>query len=446
MNDDIIIWPHAPIIEKQVLSVLFQWPEKLYEAPGLSEDHFHSHGLGEMFRRVREHIEVGKLVNGGQLVDEMARSGNMDRIGGLGEFNNILSKIPTFHHFTHDVQTLTQFLARRMALTAALEIRRVIEEAEDIQELTDAISAPITAIHDTLAETNSASDTPKLVTGSLQRYLDRCNQKASPMGQPTGIDLLDNALKGLKPGRIWVIGAYPSGGKSVMGTQILVHAVQHDFPGVMISLEMPEEDCMDRILIQAGRFDALAFTDPIEHAREHGATGPTELLRREIQDAARKILTSNLIVRKPGKNTLSAVCATIRRAHREKGSKLAVVDYVGLVRQPGEKNKEQELTAISHTFQELAQELGMHIILLSQLNPEGDTKHGRVIEEDADAFIQIVQEMDKKKANFKQHQYVLVVKDRHGSSGGQRLELILNRTKIRFEQGKPEPVVMPRNF
>ena len=115
--------------------------------------------------------------------------------------------------------------------------------------------------------------------------------------------------------------------------------------------------------------------------------------------------------------------------------KIAAVDYLQLIRVKSD-NKEAEVSEISHALQEVAQDLQITVLALSQLNAEGDTKHGRVIEEDADAVISIIQDRDKNSETYKQHRHVVIAKDRHYGSEGTRVPLILNRETIRFVQGE----------
>jgi replicative DNA helicase len=117
-------------------------------------------------------------------------------------------------------------------------------------------------------------------------------------------------------------------------------------------------------------------------------------------------------------------------------AKLVAVDYVQLIRGGKHDNKEGEISEISHALQEVAQDLGITLLILSQLNQDGETKHGRVIEEDADAVMNIVQDRNKESATYKQHRHILIAKDRHYGSGGQRVPLILHRERIRFVPGE----------
>ncbi|MCO1498197.1 DnaB-like helicase C-terminal domain-containing protein, partial [Limosilactobacillus reuteri] len=84
---------------------------------------------------------------------------------------------------------------------------------------------------------------------------------------------------------------------------------------------------------------------------------------------------------------LSTILSAIRRAHREMGIKIAVVDYVQLVKGAKADTKEAEVSEVSHALQEIAGDLEITLIVLSQLNLDGDTKHGRAIEEDADVVL-----------------------------------------------------------
>lgn len=446
MNEEIREFPASNTIEKSVLSVLLQYPEKLDEASNLTSAHFHTAGHAEFFGQISEMIRANGAngIDMSTMIDRLARSGTLDRMGGPSALSDIMTHAPFPGHFQSHVKSLNVFLARRMAILAAAAVSEAAYAEEDVETLTEALSAPISAIHDTLADIKPPTSTKSLIMESLDRYVDRTKGKASPMGVSTGMPELDAALRGLKPNRMWVIGAYPSGGKSIIAGQIVINSAMAGASSVFVTLEMSEDDIIDRMISQASGSPALAFSDPEQYAREQGKGGPTMEILKDIQRAAQNLCQNPLAIRKPSNRTLSAVLSTIRRAYRETGAWVVVVDYVQLV-SCRSASKEQEVSEISHAFQAIAQELGLHIIVLTQLNADGDTKHGRVIEEDADAFIQIVQEMDKKKPNYKQHQCVLIAKDRHHSKGGERLPLIFNAEHIRFVRGFPEQAANNNN-
>lgn len=442
MKFDSIDWPQSESMEKSVLSVLLQYPNRFYDAPGLTEDHFHGPGRAEMFRRVSTLIRGNNTsnqsgVDSSTLFDMMIQSGNLERMGGPSSFADVWGYCPSESHFESHVTRLNQFYARRIAIKAAIGMIEAATEDEEIATLVSAASAPITEIHNILTDSKKPRSTKHLVASALQRYVDRTKGEKSPIGIETGIPEIDRTIRGIHPGRMWVIGAYPSGGKSILAGQILTRMAMEGTPCVFVTLEMPEDDLMDRCLTQAAKVPALAFSDPKTYAASTSAEGPTVGMLNMIKHGANRLMESPFAIRKPSNNRLSTVISVVRRAHREMGAKVAAIDFVQKIHGTPTSNKEQEVAEISHAIQELAAELDMHIIVCSQLNADGDTKHGRVIEEDADAFLHIVQEMDKKKPNFKQHQHILISKDRHHSKGGEKLPLIFDKEGIRFINGYP---------
>lgn len=247
---------------------------------------------------------------------------------------------------------------------------------------------------------------------------------------------LDEHLRGAHPGRLWVIGAYPEGGKSVIASQMIVDAARDGTECLFLTLEMSERDLMDRMIIQAARVDAKAYTEPLDYARQHGLNAPAHGILQAIKNAAISIKDTPLRLQRPANRKLGTIIATIRKAAREMKIKVAVVDYLQLIRGGDHGTKEGEIAEISHALQEVAQDLQISLLVLSQLNADGETKHGRVIEEDADAVIRIVQDRNKESETYKQHRYIMIDKDRHYGSGGTKVPLILNRERIRFIPGE----------
>lgn len=432
--------PSAPTVERAVLSCLCNHQELFDIVPHLTPDHFYSGGRDEMFSALRsEYLQHGRI-DVISLTLQLTQQGRIDRMGGPSEFAELFGYCSHQKNFNRHLQTLNEHLARRKAILAALELGRVAFQETEIDAVLQAAAGPITAIFETIAESNPPKSTKSLVKASLQRYLDRCNGKASPMGYGTGIEEIDNALYGLLfPGRVIAIGAYPSGGKSVIGSQILKNTAKNGIPSLYMPLEMSENDLIDRAMIQAAGSPTIAWLSPQEYAEKNGKTGVTVAEQRAFSRAAETLLTCPFEIVKPANKKLQTILSTIRKAVRDWGTKVVAVDFIQQIRVPEAKgNKEQTMEEISHSLQEIAEELQVCLIVLSQLNADGDTKHGRVVEEDADAFLQVVQEMDKKKENFREHQHVLIVKDRHFGKGGERLPLILNKENIQFVHGFPK--------
>ena len=309
--------------------------------------------------------------------------------------------------------------------------------SHDPEMLSEALSAATGDILDALTDGAPAPDVATIVRASLDAFEKRVMGTDSAMGIPLLPDI-DEHLRGAHPGRLWVIGAYPEGGKSVLASQMIVDAALDGAQCLFLTLEMSERDLMDRMIIQAARIDARAFTEPKDYARENGMDAPAMGILQAIRRATVQLQDAPLRLQRPANRKLSTVIASIRKAAREMNVKVAAVDYLQLIRGGDHGTKEGEIAEISHALQEVAQDLGVTLLVLSQLNADGETKHGRVIEEDADAVLRIVQDRNKESETYKQHRHISIDKDRHYGSGGTRVPLILDRERIRFVQGQDQ--------
>ena len=426
--------PHALGVEKAALSVIFQEPEKLDECPTLTPDHFFIPAHKIIFDAARTTISENKPLELVSFVERLRGAGVLDRVGGPSAVTDIYTYQPSSESFGHHIDILSEHLARRVAIRKAGDL---IDAAygSDMESVVKASGEAASAVSDVLTDSTTPRPLKAILSDSVAKFEARARGVEDSMGIPS-IQLIDDKLRGLHPGRVWIIGAYPGGGKSVMASQILIDAALAGTPGLFLSLEMSERDLMDRMVIQAARIDALAYTEPMVYAANQGLKSLPVGILRAVQSAAQKIRDAPLRLQMPANRRLATVIAAIRKAKREMGIQIAAVDYLQLIRGNSDGTREGEISEISHAIQQEAQSLGISILILSQLNADGETKHGKVIEEDADAVINIIQDRDRNSETFKVHRHVLIAKDRYYGTSGERIPLVLDKSTIRFIYGE----------
>ena len=417
--------PHSINYEKSVLSVLMKEPHKVEEA-GLDAGHFYKPSHKTLFGYIDESEgpEDCEMVN---LAQKMHDQGQLDNVGGTPAIADIWGYAPHASHFDRHVQELRDRKARRQMIQMAND---AINSAYDVSggsgDFREHADAGLSVVLETLAGASEALDTKSIIQARLEAFLARINGEEKVEGIPT-VPELDYHVHGLHPGRMTVIGAYPSGGKSVLSSQILVDAAGMGVPTLFLPLEMTASDLVDRALIQASHVPTSTFMFP---------DSPTKDDLGRIRKGVTKLANAPFFIDRVKGNRLDAILAKIRAHHRKNKIKVACVDYAQLIRVPGEGSELKSITEASHALKSLAEELEIHIILPTQLNADGDTKNGRVIEEDADLWVTIAQNRDKDSEDFQQHEGLVIVKDRHYGRGGNRVGVLLNRDKIRFESGQ----------
>jgi replicative DNA helicase len=146
------------------------------------------------------------------------------------------------------------------------------------------------------------------------------------IGMPTGLQSLDLATGGIRPGELWTIGALPGKGKTALGVQVLLANGAAGVPCVAFSLEMQTLEIGKRFLAAKSAVPAMQVRNPQTIRNERW----TELL-----EAAAKVAECPIYVDDRSTLRIQELLASARLYIRRYGVKLIVVDYLRLVESPG---------------------------------------------------------------------------------------------------------------
>lgn len=255
-------------------------------------------------------------------------------------------------------------------------------------------------------EHGQLSQAPTHIEGLIVKRIDALNDAASGNGPPpgwsTGLDALDEALNGgMQPGRVYVIAARPSVGKTALALQIGAHRAKAGDGVLVLSQEMPAEECTDRLLANEGSIDYARLSRSALNDRDWGG----------VTEASQALASLSLWIDDEGALTIRQIRAKAMSLRRQ-NLKVLIVDYLQLCSGPGVRgmNRNAELEEISRGIKALAKQLGIAVLLLSQLSrdvekrqsPEpqlSDLRDSGAIEQDADvvAFLWPVRELGLKK-------------------------------------------------
>ena len=429
MSEEIRMLPHAMGQEKSVLSSLMKNVDLLAESP-LDPEIFYLRSHRIIYKTLRE-LGDGDLVS---LVGRLDYTGELEDVGGPSAVTDIYTYATGPYHFRKHLEILRHCHARRMSIKAcgeAIEAAHDMSDGEDSANYLEALSAPVSSVFDTAAAVEEPPDTKALALQFVEAFERRVAGEETRMGIPFGITHIDQVLHGVHPQHYGVISGRPGGGKSTGASQIASNMSTDGVPVLYIQLERTEISVFTRCVIQQSLLPHWSVVAP---------SNPTKNELQRIKRTVESLTNGKLHIRKPPDRRLSTVLAEIRRYVRLHGIKVAFVDQIGLVqgaRKSGFENTEAELRGVSNALQEIAHELRITVIVLCQENADGDTKSARAIEEDADWWLSIVQERDKKRDDYGQHKYVLVAKDSHNGKAGERLPLVLCKDTLRFIEGRP---------
>ena len=150
---------------------------------------------------------------------------------------------------------------------------------------------------------------------------------------------------------------------------------------MIISLEMPASQIIDRLVARMGNVSLRALAEGVKtHSEMEG-----------VQKAVTKIHNSNIVVRDDLYDIASIVATARAMAKSPTGLKVLLVDYIQLVRCDlgREGTREREVAEVSRSLRLLGLELGCLVISITQLNEQGKARESRAIQQDATCIMAI---------------------------------------------------------
>ena len=217
------------------------------------------------------------------------------------------------------------------------------------------------------------------------------------IGVGSGITVLDDEIKGFRPGQLIVLAARPSVGKTAMGLQMIRNvALVHKKPVVVFSLEMTALDLIRRIASSICRIDSKAM--------DSGYLSEEEW--KNFYKATKDLKEAQIFVNETGSLTLHGIKSLCRKLTNRVGQLgLIMIDYLQLIDTTelggvSEATRALALGEVSRGLKILSKELNVPILLLSQLNRQVDQRPSHIpvlsdlrdsgaIEQDADIVIML---------------------------------------------------------
>ncbi|MDD5318533.1 MAG: replicative DNA helicase, partial [Candidatus Pacebacteria bacterium] len=262
------------------------------------------------------------------------------------------------------------------------------------------------------------------------------NTKEGLRGVPTGFKALDDKLAGLQKSDLIILAARPSMGKTSLALDIARQAaIVHGIPVGIFSLEMASQQLIDRMLASESRVDAWKL-------RTGKLTLESDFVK--IHQSLEKLSKAPIFIDDQPANNILKMRSVARRLKSEKGLGLIIVDYLQLMVPTQSRNSDnvvQQVTEISRSLKQLARELEVPVLALSQLSRAVEQRGGKPrlsdlrdsgsIEQDADVVLFIHREDKYKEDSDRPNMAeILIEKHRNGPTG--KADLYFDAEKSTF--------------
>ncbi len=443
MADNVIrervrIPPQSLDAEMALLGSVMLRPDSMYEIIDIVNTRsFYAEKHAVIFDAMLELFSKKEPIDLLTLSSKLKEKGLLDQIGGSSFLTEIVSMVPSSSNVKHYAEIVQKKHMLRRLIEASEFISSVgFEDGQDLEEALDRAEKKI-------YEVTNISGTHKFVhlkdeLVEAWERLDRLhNSKGELRGVPSGFQEIDNKLAGFQKADLIILAARPSMGKTSLALDIARQAaVAHQVPVGIFSLEMSSQQLVDRMLAAQSNVDAWKLRTGKLSREDDFAS-----IRQSLDQLSQAPI---YIDDQPGNNILK-MRSVARRLKSEKGLGLLVVDYLQLMVPTNTKandNLVQQVTEISRSLKNLARELDIPVIALSQLSRAVEQRGGRPrlsdlrdsgsIEQDADVVMFIHREDKYKEESEKTNiAEILIEKHRNGETG--KVELFFNAQKATFQ-------------
>lgn len=425
---DLKIPPHSIEAEKALLGSIMIRGEVMHDIIDVvSEQSFYSNIHRMIYSALFELHQKGQPIDILTLSGRLKEKEQIEQVGGMSFLTELINIVPSSTNANYYAEIVEKKHSMRELLRAAEQISSLgYDEESELHELLEKAEK---ALYNVTSKTGSRKFTA--IKDTLHEAWERLDllhkSKDQLRGVPTGFLELDNKLSGFQKSDLIILAARPSMGKTSLALDIVRKtSVNHKIPVAVFSLEMSSQQLVDRMLSAESLVDAWKIRT--------GHNLSIEQDFKAIGEAISRLSSAPIFIDDAPGNNILKMRAVARRLKNEKGLGLIVVDYLQLMLPTSTKHNDnlvQQVTEISRSLKNLARELEVPVLALSQLSRAVEQRGGKPrlsdlrdsgsIEQDADVVMFIHREADQDQGGRKEEAEIMIEKHRNGPTGTVKL-------------------------
>ncbi len=375
--------------EKSVLGSILLDKDALIEVSGtLKPNHFYDERHADIYENILELFEEGLPIDLVTISDKLKKKKLLSRIGGRAYLTELASFVPTSAHAAEYGNIVKETATRRGLISSSSEITKLaFDETIAMPEVVDRSETLLFNV----AQEGIKSNFVHIKDLLKDAYERAAHSKESDdyAGISTGFKELDVLLGGFQKSDFIVLAARPSVGKTSLALDMMRHAALIEKKNVaFFSLEMSNMQIMDRLL---GMQSGIPFW-------EIRTNKLTEEKIVKLANTMGELADANIFIDDMAGQHINQIRTKARRLEIEHGVDIIFVDYLQLMHGNSKESRTLEVGEVSQGLKNLAKELNIPVVGLSQLSraieqrqsrrPQlSDLRESGSIEQDADVVM-----------------------------------------------------------
>lgn len=323
------------------------------------------------------------------VTEQMRADKTLDSIGGSARIADLTMHVASAAHVVEHARVVQQkFMARELISFATKVETMAFDPGNDVDDLMQEAEARLFEISQRNLKKDYTAIDP-VIGEAIQHMQAAANRESGLSGLPSGFTELDKITAGWQAPDLIIIAARPAMGKTAFVLSMAKNmAVDYNRPVAIFSLEMSNLQLVNRLISNVCELPG----DKIKNG------SLTQLEWAQLMTRLKALNGAPIYIDDTSGLSIFELRTKARRLVREHHVECVIIDYLQLMNASGMRfgNREQEVSMISRSLKQLAKELGIPIIALSQLNravesrtdgkrPQlSDLRESGAIEQDAD--------------------------------------------------------------
>lgn len=324
------------------------------------------------------------------VTQQLRTDGMLDEVGGPVHISELTANVASAAHIEYHARIIAQkSLARNLINFCSRIQEKAFDESYDVDDLLQEAEGQLFEISQGNLKKDFTQIDPVINT-AIEQIESAAKRENGLSGLETGFHELDKLTSGWQNSDLIIIAARPAMGKTAFVLSMAKNmSVDYNIPVAIFSLEMSNLQLVNRLISNVCEIES----EKIKSGRLSQAEW------EQLNFRLRKLYGAPLFIDDTPSLSIFELRTKARRLVREHNVKAVIIDYLQLMNASGMKfgSREQEVSMISRSLKQLAKELNIPIIALSQLSRKvedrndnnkrpqlSDLRESGAIEQDAD--------------------------------------------------------------
>ncbi len=361
--------PQAVDLEEAVLGALLLEQGPLAEIVDiLKPDVFYTEAHKKIYETIIHLFSEQQPVDLLTVTNELKNRGELEMVGGAYYIAQLTRRVGSSANIEFHARIIIQKYIQRRLIEIASEItKEAYEDGTDVFDLLDHAEQKLFAVSENNLRRDSY-DMKLLVAKAIDTIQKAKNKEDGYSGVPSGFSELDRLTAGWQKSDLIVLAARPGMGKTAFVLSMARNiTVMFNRPVAFFSLEMASIQLVTRLIASETRLSAEKL--------KKGDLKDFEW--QQLNERITQLIDAPLYIDDTPALTVFELRAKARRLKQQYNIEMIIIDYIQLMQGNSDKgNREQEISNISRSLKNLAKELDIPIIALSQLNRSVETRGG----------------------------------------------------------------------